>query len=239
MRDEVYRENQAIADFTFGKRVAAVFDDMLERSVPFYGEMQRMIAEFSTDFASPGSAIYDLGCSTGTTILNIAPYVNPDVKFIGVDNSDDMLERCAKKFQEHQFTGKYELVCADLNNGIEIRNASMVLMVLTLQFVRPLHRDRLIRQIYEGMNENGCLILVEKFLGEDSIFNRLFIKYYYDMKKRNGYSEMEIAQKREALENILIPYKPMENREMLLRAGFRYTDTFFKWYNFGGIIAVK
>jgi tRNA (cmo5U34)-methyltransferase len=240
MRDEVYRENhESISDFTFGEKVASVFDDMLGRSVPFYAEMQRMIAEFATDFATPHSNIYDLGCSTGTTILNLAPHVGPDVKFVGVDNSDEMLKKCSAKLEEHKFQGKHQLLCADLNEGIQVENASMVLMVLTLQFVRPLHRDRLIRQIYDGMNENGCLILVEKFLGEDSIFNRLFIKYYYDMKKRNGYSEMEIAQKREALENILIPYKPLENREMLLRAGFRYTDTFFKWYNFGGMIAVK
>jgi tRNA (cmo5U34)-methyltransferase len=240
MKDEVYRESHSsIADFSFGEKVASVFDDMLQRSVPFYVEMQRMIAEFATDFAVAGSNVYDLGCSTGTTMLHLAPHVGSDVKFIGVDNSHDMLKRCAQKLEDEGFTARHELLCADLNEGVKIENASMVLMVLTLQFVRPLYRDRLIRQIYDGMNENGCLILVEKFLGEDSIFNRLFIKYYYDMKKRNGYSEMEIAQKREALENILIPYKPLENREMLLRAGFRYTDTFFKWYNFGGIIAVK
>jgi tRNA (cmo5U34)-methyltransferase len=112
-------------------------------------------------------------------------------------------------------------------------------MILTLQFVRPLYRDTLIKTILEGLNENGCVILVEKVLGEDSVFNRLFIKYYYDLKKQHGYSEMEIAQKREALENVLIPYKLLENREMLLRAGFRYCDVFFKWYNFCGIIAVK
>jgi tRNA (cmo5U34)-methyltransferase len=240
MKDEVYRENlETIADFTFGEKVASVFDDMLVRSVPFYAEMQRMIAELASDFATPGSNIYDLGCSTGTTILNLAPHVGADVKFIGVDNSHEMLKKCSQKFEEHHFTGKHELIFADLNEGVKVENASMVLMVLTLQFVRPLHRDALIKQIYQGMNENSCLILVEKFLGEDSVFNRLFIKYYYDMKKRNGYSDMEIAQKREALENILIPYKPLENREMLLRAGFRYTDSFFKWYNFGGIIAVK
>jgi tRNA (cmo5U34)-methyltransferase len=239
MKDEVYRANQSIADFTFGEKVASVFDDMLERSVPFYAEIQRMIAEFATDFATPGSNVYDLGCSTGTTMLHLAPHVPKDVSFVGVDNSEDMLKRCAQKLEEHKFPARHELLYADLNEGVRVQNASMVLMVLTLQFVRPLYRDRLMSQIYDGMNENGCLILVEKFLGEDSIFNRLFIKYYYDMKKRNGYSELEIAQKREALENILIPYKPLENREMLLRAGFRYTDTFFKWYNFGGIIAVK
>jgi tRNA (cmo5U34)-methyltransferase len=105
--------------------------------------------------------------------------------------------------------------------------------------VRPLHRDRLIADIYRGLNENGALILVEKVLGEDSMFNRLFINYYYEFKRRNGYSDIEITQKREALENVLVPYKLLENREMLLRAGFRYVDTFFKWYNFCGIIAVK
>jgi tRNA (cmo5U34)-methyltransferase len=126
-----------------------------------------------------------------------------------------------------------------LNQGVVIENASMVLMILALQFIRPLYRDKLIGMILQGLNENGALILVEKLIGEDSLFNRLFIKYYYDMKKRNGYSELEIAQKREALENVLIPYKLMENREMLLRAGFRYCDVFFKWYNFCGIIAVK
>jgi len=112
-------------------------------------------------------------------------------------------------------------------------------MVLTLQFVRPLYRDKLAQAILGGLNENGCLILVEKVLGEDSVFNRLFIKYYYDMKKSRGYTDLEIAQKREALENVLVPYKLLENREMLLRAGFRYCDVFFKWYNFTGMIAVK
>ena len=240
MKDEVYREDQeTVADFTFGEKVVSVFDDMVGRSVPFYDEMQRMVMEMATDFAMPGTNVYDLGCSTGTTMLNLAPHVPADVTFIGVDNSHNMLKRCAAKLKEHNFKGRSELMYADLNEGLEIKNASMVLMVLSLQFVRPLYRDRLIAQIYEGLNENGCLILVEKFLGEDSLFNRLFIRYYYDMKKRNGYSEMEIAQKREALENVLIPYKPLENREMLLRAGFRYVDSFFKWYNFGGIIAVK
>ena len=112
-------------------------------------------------------------------------------------------------------------------------------MILTLQFIRPLYRDNLVSQILQGLNPNGCLIMVEKVIGEDSLFNRHFIKYYYEMKRRNGYSDLEISQKREALENVLVPYKLLENREMLMRAGFRYCDVFFKWYNFCGIIAVK
>ncbi|HXJ55487.1 MAG TPA: carboxy-S-adenosyl-L-methionine synthase CmoA [Verrucomicrobiae bacterium] len=238
-RDEVFREVETVADFAFGEKVASVFDDMLDRSVPFYQEIQRMIAEMATDFAAEGTNIYDLGCSTGNTLLNLDGAVGKGVKLIGVDYSEEMLARCREKLTRHGLQHEHELICADLNQGASILNASMVLMVLTLQFVRPLYRDTLIKTILQGLNENGCLILVEKVLCEDSVFNRLFIKYYYEMKKRHGYSEMEIAKKREALENVLIPYKLMENREMLLRAGFRYCDVFFKWYNFCGIVALK
>jgi tRNA (cmo5U34)-methyltransferase len=109
----------------------------------------------------------------------------------------------------------------------------------TLQFLRPLYRNKLIDSIFRGLNENGCLILVEKVVGEDTLLNRLYIKYYYEMKKKKGYSELEISQKREALENVLIPYRLLENREMLLDCGFRYCDVFFKWYNFCGMVAIK
>ena len=165
--------------------------------------------------------------------------VPKDVRFVGVDNSEEMLKRCRAKLAEHGFNRPHELLCADLNQGVRIENASIVAMVLTLQFIRPLYRDRLIETVLKGLNENGCLILVEKVLGEDSLINRLFIKYYYDLKKSHGYSELEIAQKREALENVLVPYKLLENREMLTRAGFRYCDVFFKWYNFSALVAVK
>ena len=229
----------AVADFEFGEKVASVFDDMLVRSVPFYHEIQRMIGEMARDFVVDGTRIYDLGCSTGTTLILLDAHVPKDVQFVGVDNSKEMLKRCRTKFSEAGVARPFDLVCADLNEGIEIGNASMVLMVLTLQFIRPLYRQALMRSILGGLNENGCLILVEKVLGEDSMFNRLFIKYYYDLKKRHGYSELEIAQKREALENVLVPYKLLENRELLLESGFRHVDVFFKWYNFCGIVAVK
>lgn len=239
-RDEVFRKEKAtIGDFEFGAEVAAVFDDMLGRSVPFYAEVQRMVAEMGADFATPGSNVVDLGCSTGTTLMLLDRSMPPGVKLIGVDDSEEMLRKCRDKLNAGKLRREFDLRCADLNLGVAIENASMALLVLTLQFVRPLHRDRLVLDIYKGLNENGCLILVEKVLGEDSFFNRLFIKYYYDMKRRNGYSETEITQKREALENVLIPYKLLENREMLFRAGFRYVDVFFKWYNFCGMVAVK
>ena len=239
-KDEVFKDkHENIADFHFGEKVAAVFDDMLVRSVPFYLEVHRMIGEMASDFVVGGTNVYDLGCSTGTTLLQLDQCVPAGVRLIGVDNSDEMLKKCRLKLEANGIRKEHELLCADLNQGVRVENASLVLMILTLQFVRPLYRDKLIATIQNGLNENGALILVEKVTGEDSIFNRHFIRYYYDLKKRNGYTELEIAQKREALENVLIPYKLLENREMLLACGFRYCDVFFKWYNFCGMIAVK
>jgi tRNA (cmo5U34)-methyltransferase len=239
MRDEVYRSSRAIGDFTFDAEVAGAFDDMVGRSVPFYQEIQRMVRELAADFAVPNTNVYDLGCSTGTTFLHLDTAIDPCVRFVGIDNSADMLAKCRERLIEHGVQRTHELGCHDLNQGAAIQNASVVLMILTLQFIRPLHREKLIEDIYRGLNSNGCLIVTEKVLGEDSLFNRLFIKYYYDLKRRQGYSELEITQKREALENVLIPYKLLENRELLLQAGFRHVDVFFKWYNFCAMVAVK
>jgi len=239
-RDEVFAQPVArVADFKFGRDVATVFDDMLLRSVPFYAEVQRMIGELAVDFAVEGTSVYDLGCSTGTTMIELDRLLAPGVKFVGVDNSEDMLAKCREKLAEHALRHPFDLVYADLNLGCPVENASLALMVLTLQFIRPLQRERLVADVFKGLNENGALILVEKVLGEESLFNRLFIEHYYDFKRRSGYSDLEITQKREALENVLVPYKLLENREMLLRRGFRYVDVFFKWYNFCGIVAVK
>ena len=150
-----------------------------------------------------------------------------------------MLSKTRQKLEDRKMARAFDLVNADLNQGPLIENASVAVMILTLQFVRPMHRERVIRKVYEQLNDNGCLILVEKITVEDSLLNRLFIKHYYEMKRRNGYSTTEITLKREALENVLIPYRYEENRDLLLQTGFRSVEEFFRWYNFSGVIAVK
>lgn len=239
--DQVFRNKKedGVADFKFGEEVVNVFDDMVSRSVPFYGEIQRMIGDLSQDFAVPGTNYYDLGCSTGNSLLAMDHLLDEGVAFVGIDESQEMLDKCEQKFKEVGLKRDYKLEYGDLNAGIKIDNASVVNLCLTLQFVRPLYRTPLVQSIYDQMNDNGALILVEKVLGEDSMFNRLFIKHYYEMKRRHNYSEMEISQKREALENVLIPYKLEENKDMLFKCGFSSVEVFFKWYNFCGIIAVK
>ncbi len=238
--DKVFNDKKKeVGDFKFDKNVVSVFDDMVVRSVPFYLEMQRMLTELSADFAKKDTNLYDLGCSTGATLMNLDSALDKSISFVGVDESEEMLKKCRKNLLDNGITRKFDLISTDLNNGVVLDNPSVVIFCLTLQFIRPLYRTNLIKSIYEQLPENGALLMVEKVLGEDSLFNRLFIKYYYEFKRRNDYSEIEISKKREALENVLIPYKLKENEEMLKSVGFKYVEVFFKWYNFTGIIAVK
>lgn len=237
--DAIYAEPKPlIGDFSFGTETTAVFDDMLLRSVPFYDEIQRLIGELANDFAVDGTNIYDLGCATGATLRTLCR-LERDVMCIGIDSSAAMLTRADAELKRDSPGRRYVLCNQDIDQELAIDNASVVVMSLTLQFVRPLHRERVLRAVHDGLNPQGCLILIEKVLEEDTLTNRLFIKHYYEFKRRNGYAEIEIAQKREALENVLIPYRLEENRALLRAVGFRQAEIFFKWYNFCGILAVR
>jgi len=228
-----------VEDFRFDDKVADVFDDMVGRSVPFYDEIQRMTCELVADFAAPDTAVYDLGCSTGTSFVQLDPLIEPSVAFVGVDSSAAMLEHARQKLAPVAERRRLDFHNGRLEDGVPIENASAILLVLTLQFVRPLHREQVARMIFEGMRPNSALIIVEKLLSAETRLNRLFIEHYYDYKRRQGYSETEITRKREALENVLIPYRMEENVDLLTGAGFAHVEDFFRWYNFSGIIAVK
>jgi len=239
-KDSVFKDAQRPAyDFKFNKEVATVFDDMVVRSVPFYGEMQRMIAELTKDFAVKGTNVYDLGCSTGTTMINLDKVLPEDIHFVGIDNSEEMLKKCEANLKKAGVEREVSYENQDLNHNIELRDPSVVIFCLTLQFLRPLNREKILKKIAESLPENGAVILIEKILTEHSICNRLFIEHYYQFKKRNGYDEIEIAKKRESLENVLVPYQLSENEALLKSCGFRFTEVFFKWYNFTGLIAIK
>lgn len=238
--DKVFSEKfENASDFEFNSKVAGVFDDMVTRSVPFYEEMQRMTSELAAHYAKPDSKIYDLGCSTGTTMLLMDKTVASGITFVGIDDAEEMIIKCQEKLNNFNLNREIQLEVADLTQDVPVKGASVVTMVLVLQFIRPINRLEIVRKIYEGINSGGVFILIEKILTEEKSFNREFIDYYYDFKRRNHYSELEISQKREALENVLIPYKTSENIEMLKEAGFDEAEVFFRWYNFTGIIAKK
>ncbi len=238
-KDQLFADKRRASDFKFGKETANVFDDMVSRSVPYYEEIQRMVCELAGKFALPGTNIYDIGCATGTTLDKLRYLTEQDITLIGIDNSDEMLAKARSKLDLTEKESRIKLQNTDLNKLNNIDNASVVILLLTLQFVRPLYREKLLRTICNGLVKNGCLILVEKVTGSSTLLNRIFIENYYDYKRRNGYSELEISQKREALENVLIPYHHDENRLLLQETGFSASDEFFRWYNFSGIIAVK
>lgn len=242
-RDQVFTsEDERASDFAFDDKVAAVFDDMLNRSVPFYGEQQKLITDIAKRFWIPGTPVVDMGCSLGTTLLNIANELEEVEQFIGYDNSQPMIDKAMANIDRAEETNRVELRMADLNSSLDdvkLHNASVVTICWTLQFIRPLQRDRLIKKIYDEMADGGVLIITEKVLTNDTSMNRFFIDFYYDYKRRNGYSEEEINKKREALENVLIPYRFDENFELFRRNGFQIVETFFQWYNFAGFLCVK
>jgi tRNA (cmo5U34)-methyltransferase len=227
-------------DFNFGEQTAQVFDDMLSRSVPFYDEVQRMIVEIIVNVVGERPLIYDLGCSTGTTLLLLATRLqNKNPRLVGVDSSMPMLERAQQRFDQTERSTMVIWEQRDLNDGLITDPADVFIMNLTLQFIRPLYREQLVANLYHNLKPGGCFILVEKVTADNPLLNRAYIELYYEFKRRNGYSELEIAGKREALENVLIPYRVNEDLELLNRCGFINPDTFFRWYNFAGFIGIK
>jgi tRNA (cmo5U34)-methyltransferase len=242
-KDTVFNGSQERAsDFEFDAQVAAVFDDMLVRSVPFYREQQNMINRIGRKLWQPGTTAYDLGCSTATTLLGLSSELPSAARLVGYDNSRPMLDQARRKIVESHLEDRIELRYADLNGDLSelvLENAGIVTMCWTLQFVRPLRRDDLIQWIYNGLNDEGVLIVTEKILTNNGHMNRFFVDYYYEFKRSQGYSDTEILRKREALENVLIPYRLEENLELFHRNGFQIVETFFQWFNFAGFLCVK
>jgi tRNA (cmo5U34)-methyltransferase len=241
-KDRVFSGSGARAsDFEFNKEVADVFEDMLVRSVPFYHEQQALIEQIARKFYVPGTRVYDLGCSTGLPLVNLAKALGPDVRLVGYDYSQPMLDKAQRNISEAGLANQIELRRADFNeelSGAELSNASVVVVCWTLQFVRPLWRDSFIRWIHQGMVNGGTLICMEKILTESSEMNRYFIDFYYEHKARHGYSQEEIMRKREALENVLIPYRTDENVKLFRRNGFNTVETCFQWFNFVGYLCI-
>lgn len=222
--------------FEFDAQVASVFDDMLNRSVPFYDEMLNLTTSFALKYCDTQSVIYDLGCSTASTLIQIAKKSDVKLELIGIDNSDAMLERAKQKSNAYGLDIKF--VNSDIFD-IDFKPSNVIISNYTLQFIRPLQRETLIKKIYNSLKDGSVFIFSEKVITQNQSLNKIMIDEYYDFKKAKGYSEFEIAQKREALENVLIPYSYDENKKMIKDAGFKEFDCLFKWVNFATFIAIK
>lgn len=242
MRDELFANGQqAPRDFVFDEHVASVFDDMLERSVPLYAEVQRMAVELAVCFLGDGATVYDIGCSSGTTLARIAETVPPgrELRLVGIEPSASMREQAAKKLAPAGLTHSVEFWPRPVEEYESLPDAQVIVMLYTLQFLRPMLRPKVMRTLCHSLRSGGCLIFAEKILGGDPSLRRIFIDLYHGYKSRNGYSDTEITSKREALENVLIPFTDAENQAMLREAGFSQRERLFQWYNFAAYIAVK
>lgn len=259
---------ERIVDFRFDENVAQVFADMINRSVPGYANLIAMIGLIGARFAREGSRVYDLGCSLGAVSLALRRHVSAaQVEIIAVDNSESMIERCRANLAEAGEHGPpVDLRLGDIRDS-EIERASVVVLNLTLQFVPPGERLDLLKRIYQGMLPGGVLIVSEK-LGypaagqsiEDThqvedgntgsiegqtieeghqFFGKLFEALHLDFKRANGYSELEISQKRSALEKVLLPETEAAHHARLREAGFPRVETWFQCLNFASMLAIK
>jgi len=235
MNDKVFAK-PIKKQFEFDEEVAAVFDDMLARSVPFYDESQKVTEFFVHKNLKKGSIVYDLGCSTASLLINISRKLELEAQLIGLDNSDAMLKHAKKKCEA--FSADIELKNEDILN-YKYQEADIFISNYTLQFIRPLVREELVKKIALATKKDGIFIFSEKVISHHSKLNKDLIECYYGFKKTQGYSEYEIMQKREALENVLVPYSEDENIKMALNSGFSHCEVIFRWANFATFIAIK
>jgi len=228
-----------LGDWTFDERVAEVFPDMIQRSVPGYSNIISMIGMLAERFVQPNSQVYDLGCSLGAATLSVRRNIRHEgCKIIAVDNSPAMVDRCRRHLDAFKAQTAVEVIEDDIRN-ITIKNASLVVLNFTLQFLIPEDRQRLLNTIWEGLNPGGALVLSEKFSFEDSDVGELLFDMHHDFKRANGYSELEISQKRSMLENVMLTDTVATHKARLKHAGFEHAELWFQCFNFGSLVAVK
>ena len=239
-RDDLYsRPLGDVSDFVFDDNVARVFPDMIRRSVPGYETIVAMTGTLADRYLTPGSRCYDLGCSLGASTLAVARNTrNRPSTLVAVDNSPAMIERCREMLARLEPAADIDLLCDDIRN-VTITDASMVVLNFTLQFLPVAEREILLETIFSGLNPGGILVLSEKVRFEDPHLDELMIELHHNFKRANGYSDLEVSQKRTALENVLVRESLREHRERLNRAGFRSADVWFQCFNFASLLAIK
>ncbi|MDK9717427.1 MAG: carboxy-S-adenosyl-L-methionine synthase CmoA [Trichlorobacter sp.] len=231
---------QEIIDFTFDERVVAVFPDMIQRSVPGYGMIITNIGILAARYAQAGSHCYDLGCSLGAASLAMRQRITkPDCDIIAVDSSPAMIERARELLALDTASSiPVTMICNDIQE-VTIENASVVVLNFTLQFIPPPERLALMQRIYAGLKPGGILILSEKIAFSEPQRQQLHVELHHDFKRANGYSDLEISQKRSALENVMIPETVAVHHKRLKAAGFSCSELWFQCFNFVSLVAIK
>ena len=237
--DNLFAEPVIKSPFQFDEKVASVFPDMIKRSVPGYSQVLQNIQLLASKYVQPDSRCYDLGCSLGAVCLAMS-YGNhqPNVEIIGVDNSEAMIERCQNNIDSFKHKTPIELISGDITD-IEFENTSMVVLNYTLQFVPYNRRLKLLKAIFNGLVDGGILVISEKLVFENPEINQLMVDLHHQFKRDNGYSDLEISQKRNALENVLVPETMEAHILRLKEVGFEHISCWNQQLNFASFIAIK
>ena len=228
-----------IKDFAFDAQVVEVFPDMIKRSVPGYNTIIDTIGRLSQRYVTDNTNVYDLGCSLGAATLAMRKNITAGgCNIIGVDNSAAMVERC--KMHVNAFKGQTPVNIEEANIlEFPLVNASMVVLNFTLQFIEQEQRQTLINKIGESLSSGGIFVLSEKISDNDDVCQDLLVDLHHDFKRANGYSELEIAQKRTALENVMRIDTLAVHTQRLKQAGFSHITPWFQCFNFFSLVAVK
>lgn len=243
-KDDIYAAPHAtIAGFTFDENVVRVFPDMIQRSVPGYSTIIAMTGVLAERYAQPQTNCYDLGCSLGASTLSMRRHLEEDFaqracRIVAVDNSPAMIEHCRELIARDTYHTPVDLQLGDICDT-DIVDASVAVLNFTLQFVPLDQRESLLTRIGANMRRGGVLVLSEKILFEDEHLQQLNTDLHHTFKRANGYSDLEISQKRSALDNVLLPETIATHTERLRRAGFTSVDVWFQCFNFASLVAIR
>ena len=238
-QDKIFAKSQQVVDFAFDDAVADVFPDMIRRSVPGYETVISLLGVLANQYAQNNTNIYDLGCSLGAATLSAHQQTRTlNLRHICIDNSEAMVKRCASRLKRHMPEANLEILCENIEHT-EVKNASVVIVNFTLQFLAPEARLALLKKIYDGLLPNGVLVLSEKLVFENEAENDYLIEWHHNFKRANGYSDLEISQKRAAIENVMIPDTLEQHQQRLQQAGFEVSYQWFQSFNFASMVAIK
>ncbi len=239
-RDTLYSlPRETVEPFRFDARVAEVFDDMAARSIPQYAAMHEATANLSRHFHNGRAAVLDLGCSTGSMLIHASLALNDaNARFVGLDSSESMVHKCREKLSGYRLPGNFTFIASDLLDW-KMETSEIVYLHFVLQFLKPQDKLVALTRIAQSLLPEGVLFLSEKIRQEDPRLESCFTEAHFDFKRNRGYSRLEIAQKRDALEDVLLPNTLSELSLLLKQAGFSRSQVYFQWLNFASILAIR
>lgn len=240
-KDTLFSDTAAIepGSFRFNESVVRVFPDMIERSVPGYRALLDLTPLLVQQAVQPHTTVYDLGCSLGAATLAARRAIHvPGVNIVGLDSSPDMVDRCRTVIEGDNSTVPVTIEQADITQ-YNYTNASMMLMYFTLQFIQVGDRPKLLQRIYDGLNPGGVFVLAEKLAFDHPETQRWMDNHHQDFKRAQGYSDLEIAKKRQAIENVLVPATADTHLSLLKEVGFQEAHRWFQCLNFASFVAIK